>query len=225
VSHSQVRSSMVSVAALAVLSVASRTTFGLEAAPATAARTTSPGDHEPLRPAAGGDGAADERVASSGGAAEPGASGEPARDGGRARMNRVLARAPRAAGVTVGLMIAGAIVGGILGAGLLAAVGLLVDGPGGFPYVWDAFVLAALVGARLGAIGLPVLTWGLLRRVSLGRILAYTASGTVLGSAAGLLGSHVDPFLAVAGASVGFGAAGVGLWLRARDAGAITRQP
>src|SRR5690349_17850849 len=93
---------------------------------------------------------------------------------------------PRALGVTLGLGIAGAGFGASIGAGTLAAINLAIDGPGGFPYVFDAYTFAGGVGAFLGVIAFPYVAWSL-PTVSIGRILAATAVGTAIGGAAGFL--------------------------------------
>jgi hypothetical protein len=114
------------------------------------------------------------------------------------------ARVARVTGATFGLAAGGALAGSVVGVGWLAALGLAVDGPGGFPYVWDAFVVAASVGAVLGGIGLPTVTWGYLRHVAFGRVVAYGATGTVVGGTVGALASRLGVFPAIAGAVVGF---------------------
>ena len=65
---------------------------------------------------------------------------------------------PRALGVTLGLGITGAAMGASIGAGLLVVIGYVSDGPGGFPYVFDAYTFAGTVGAGLGVI--PAKLWG-----------------------------------------------------------------
>ena len=124
---------------------------------------------------------------------------------------------PRALGVTFGLGAAGASVGASLGAGLLAAIRLAIDGPGGFPYLWDAFSLAGLVGAGLGAIALPYVAWSL-PRVTIGRIVATTALGTVMGATAGFLWMDLDFLGAIIGAVMGFGCAAAYLGIRSSTA-------
>ena len=121
----------------------------------------------------------------------------------------------RAVAVTAGLAVAGGVVGAGVGAALLAVLGLVVDGPGGFPFVWDAFVLAGFVGGVLGAVLFPVSAWTLLRRVSFGQAFAGTALGTAAGGTLGLLLSGVRPDMAVAGAVAGFCTSAVGLYVQA----------
>lgn len=123
----------------------------------------------------------------------------------------------RALGVTIGLGAAGASVGASLGAGLLAVISLAIDGPGGFPYLWDAFSLASLMGAGLGAIALPYVAWSL-PRVTIGRIVATTALGTVIGGTAGFLWINLHALGAIIGAVIGFGCAASYLGIRSSTA-------
>ncbi|HKG90448.1 MAG TPA: hypothetical protein VKA84_01075 [Gemmatimonadaceae bacterium] len=129
-------------------------------------------------------------------------------------------RPARIAIVTAGLSAAGALVGGACAAVSLGLVLLCLrvvtprtslEGA--------AFVLAfaSLVGAVTGAVGAPLIGWGLLRRVPLGRAIAGTALGTVAGGAAGWA---VMPVLgSAAGALLGFVAGAVYLRLRTDAAG------
>lgn len=106
--------------------------------------------------------------------------------------------------VTASLALAGAVIGALLGAGLLAILGFLADGPGREPYVWIAFDLAAVAGAVLGGIGLPVVAWTLLRHVPYSRIVLETGLGTVIGASIGYLGFALNPVTAVVGGVAGF---------------------
>jgi hypothetical protein len=83
-------------------------------------------------------------------------------------------------------------------------LGFVVDGPGGFPYVREAFSLAAVVGAILGTVLVPISTWGFLRRAPLGRIFGWTTIGTTAGGTLGLLITRLDPVVATLGATLGF---------------------
>lgn len=120
----------------------------------------------------------------------------------------------RVAGATAGLVVSGGIAGGVVGASLLGVLGLVVDGVGGFPHLWEMYALAAVVGAGLGGIGLPLVTWAFLRHVAFGRVLAHTAIGTAVGGTIGLLSSGLNPATAVFGALSGFVAAAVLLRFR-----------
>jgi hypothetical protein len=106
--------------------------------------------------------------------------------------------------VTAALMAGGALFGGLAGA---IAVTLLLALFGDFS--WDLLLLAAKMGAWLGAFLLPIAGWLLLRRVPLWRALTGTIAGTVIGSLAGMalgfllypLGMFLGPVL---GAILGF---------------------
>ena len=113
-------------------------------------------------------------------------------------------RVQRAVGASIGLLLTGALVGAGVGVGVLAVWGLLADGRGGFPYVWFAFEFAATVGAVLGGILLPLVTWTVLPHVAFGRILVETAVGTVAGAAfAILVAGFANPLAAVLGGGIG----------------------
>lgn len=120
----------------------------------------------------------------------------------------------RVVGVTSGLVASGAIVGAGLGAGLLGVLSVVVDGRGGFPHAWFAFVVAGVVGAGLGGIGLPVLAWSLLRDQPLIRVFTVTTAGTAIGASVGFLGTSLNPIGAMTGACAGF--VGSALMIRAR---------
>lgn len=115
--------------------------------------------------------------------------------------------------VTLALLVAGSLLGGAIGVGLLGVFALVVDGPGGFPYAWEAFALSGVVGATLGALIGPALAWTALRDVPLWRVFAETATGAVIGGAAGFLGSGLNPLVAVGTATLG----GLGAALRLRS--------
>jgi hypothetical protein len=88
--------------------------------------------------------------------------------------------------------------------GLLAILSLVVDGRGGFPYIVEAYALAAAVGGVLGGVLVPVSAWMLLRRVPFGLVFAGASLGTAAGGTLGLLLSGLDPLMAVAGAVGGY---------------------
>ena len=106
--------------------------------------------------------------------------------------------------------------GGALGVGLLAAFGLVADGPGGFPYVWDAFIVAGVLGTLLGGVLAPLAGWLFLRHVPFSHVFAGTATGTAVGAGIGLFASGLDPLVAVGGAVTGFALAIVLLRVRSR---------
>jgi hypothetical protein len=119
----------------------------------------------------------------------------------------------RAAGASVGLLLTGAAVGAALAVGVLAVWGRVLDGPGGFPYVWDAFELAGVIGAALGGVLLPLTAWTILPHVSFGRIVAETSVGALLGAVAAIV-ADTDPLSVPLGALAGFGIAVLQLRLR-----------
>jgi hypothetical protein len=86
--------------------------------------------------------------------------------------------------VTAGLVVAGAAFGAAAGAAALTVAVLITE------HEVAGFWLGALIGAPLGAIMAPVLAWGLLRRVPLGKMFAWCATGTVVG---GLIGWIINP--------------------------------
>ena len=110
----------------------------------------------------------------------------------------------RAFGVTAALCLAGGAVGAALGVCLLAILSLVADGPGGCPYVVQAYALAAAVGGVLGGVLIPVSAWTLLRRVPFGLVFAGASLGTAAGGTLGLLLSGLDPLVAVGGAVGGY---------------------
>ncbi len=86
--------------------------------------------------------------------------------------------------VTLGLVGAGAVVGAVCGALALAVVLTLT----GKPQVLldpELYAVGGVFGAVTGAVFAPAMSWLLLRRVPLGRAIAHTAAGAVLGGAIG----------------------------------------
>ncbi|MFL5381445.1 MAG: hypothetical protein ACJ8GN_02850 [Longimicrobiaceae bacterium] len=106
--------------------------------------------------------------------------------------------------VTAALVAGGALFGGLAGAIAITLVLALFG-----TFEWGLLLLAARMGATLGAVLLPIAGWLLLRRVPLWRALTGTIVGTVVGSLVGLalgfllypLGIIVGPVL---GAILGF---------------------
>lgn len=124
---------------------------------------------------------------------------------------RARSRTIRALGVTAGLAVAGAAVGAVLGASILGAMfafGPWSVGDSDFMY---AVVYGGGFGAAAGAVAAPAIAWGLLRHVPLGRAIAHTAAGTVLGAAIGAIADSP-----VIGGFVGFVAAALRLRFVAR---------
>jgi hypothetical protein len=132
-------------------------------------------------------------------------------------------RATRIAVVTAGLSAAGAVFGAVCAAASVAiiavsAAGVAALGSGG---TWGIMGASAGFGALVGTIGAPMLGWGLLRHVPLGRVLVVTALGTILGALIGEWSRPLNPYSRVlpgviAGAFIGFLLSGVTLWLHAR---------
>jgi len=105
--------------------------------------------------------------------------------------NPTMLRTLRLLTITLGLASAGAVFGGIAGGAGLAIV-LLFE-----PQLWrSAFEFcqfAASVGAVLGMIGAPVVTWIMLRRVPLGRLFALLTLDTTVAAVLGwFVFSRVD---------------------------------
>lgn len=124
-------------------------------------------------------------------------------------------RLGRVAVVTLSIATIGAIIGGALGAALLAVWGLRL-GVRGTDFLASAG-FGASVGAGLGAVLAPLTAFAFLRRVPLGRALAQTSLGTTAGAAVGLLVGSVSASTimslpaGLAGALVGFVASAIRL--------------
>ena len=139
-------------------------------------------------------------------------------------------RIGRVAAITLSIAAIGAIIGGALGAALLAVWALRL-GLRGTDFLAGAGVGAA-EGAGLGAVLAPITAWAFLRTVPLGRALAQTSIGTTAGAALGLvLGSIGMPSLTslpagLVGALLGFVAAAIRLRFatRTRRVGAGTER-
>jgi hypothetical protein len=83
--------------------------------------------------------------------------------------------------VTAGLSLAGAVLGAIASTIALFLATVITDGvPGALQL--DVLGFAAAFGAVCGAVAAPAGGWLLLRRVPLGRAMAWTVIGTVLGA-------------------------------------------
>ena len=89
----------------------------------------------------------------------------------------------RVVAVTGGLIVVGAIVGGITSMLALTIVSL-VGGTRSLGGLTLGLGFAGAVGAIVGAVLAPVEAWILLRRVPLWRAIAETALGTILGALA-----------------------------------------
>lgn len=110
--------------------------------------------------------------------------------------------------------LVGALAGAFFGVAAAGVLGLLVDGPGGFPYVWDAFTFAAVAGCALGATSYPVVSWGFLRHVPLERVVAETGLATLIGAIVGSLASDLNPLFGLIGGFLGFCLGAIQLRLR-----------
>jgi NhaP-type Na+/H+ or K+/H+ antiporter len=87
--------------------------------------------------------------------------------------------------VTLVLSSAGAVLGAALGVLAIGLFALIRGGVGGLVSATSLFPTAGTFGATVGAILGPVAGWLLLRHIPLGRAIAHTAAGTVLGILAG----------------------------------------
>src|SRR5688572_21004485 len=122
--------------------------------------------------------------------------------------------------VTAGLSVIGGAVGAVTAASAVGAIALLSGGHGLTSGPMPGLLTVALgFGAFCGMIGAPLLGWGLLRRVSLGRAILWTAVGTIGGAIGGELLQSVNPFPPAVpgvfvGAFLGFVGAGIGLSVR-----------
>lgn len=130
----------------------------------------------------------------------------------------------RALLVTVGLAFTGAVFGAIAGAGGLA-LALLLDPSSGVLGSLVYCEFAACVGALLGAVSAPTVTWVMLPRVPLGRLFLLSTAGTIAGGVFGWFAFssiHViwGPTLA---AFAGFMGTAVALGFRYDDAPRLTR--
>ena len=132
----------------------------------------------------------------------------------------------RVATITLSIAAIGAVIGGALGAALLAVWALRL-GISGREFLTGAGTGAG-VGAALGAVLAPITAWAFLRRVPLGRALAQTSIGTTLGAAVGLvvgtfaLATPTTSLVGLAGELLGFLVAAIQLRFetRTRKAGA-----
>ena len=134
--------------------------------------------------------------------------------------------------MTAGLSATGGLVGAATAASAVGAIVMLSGGAdaltsGGTP---GLLAVAAGFGAFCGIIGAPLLGWGLLQRVPLGRSILWTAVGTIVGAIGGeFLLQSVNPFAppvpgVFVGAFLGFVGAAIGLRVHARRAQAASVQ-
>ena len=136
-----------------------------------------------------------------------------------------MTRPARIIAVTLGLALAGAVLGGIAGALGLAIALAVTEGPAAAA---DATLLAfaAYVGAVLGAVSGPVAAWLLLRHVPLGRVFTESVAGTVIGGVAGWISTTgFDIQYSVIGALSGFFVAVIAMRRRIRPPADPTSVP
>jgi hypothetical protein len=142
-----------------------------------------------------------------------------------------LHRQMRRSTITLSLFIGGMIVGAFAGATLLAlALALTGDNPFAAD-VLDVPLVAAGVGAIVGALAAPAAGWGLLRRVPLWKAALVTSAGTVAGGVVGELVRPLnqmhDNYLPgiIPGALIGFVVATLSLAIWFRRSTAVAAQP
>jgi hypothetical protein len=88
--------------------------------------------------------------------------------------------------VTAGLIITGAVAGGVAGESALTFCIILVTSPvPRLSGLMDWFAFGGILGAVLGGVTAPILAWLLLRQVPLGRMFAVCAVGTMMGGVVG----------------------------------------
>jgi hypothetical protein len=131
-----------------------------------------------------------------------------------------MSKGMRVLAVTGGLIATGMVVGALCA---MVAFPLIFLPLGLSPDVSESALLAiaALFGAIIGGVMAPVVAWGLLRRVPLGRAVGWSAVGTVVGAVAGMIVQE-NP---VTGAVAGFVAAAIWLWARHRPTPDVARVP
>lgn len=126
----------------------------------------------------------------------------------------------RVVAVTAGLMGIGAVCGGAIGAVLGVGMLLWSGGPNERG-VWIGFpVYCAMIGGIAGTVLAPILAWVFLRRVPLGRAVAVTGLGALVGAAVSAI---VAPPAFIAGALAGFVMSGIGLFVQTRRRKQIAR--
>ena len=129
----------------------------------------------------------------------------PTQENADTRLRRILV-------VTAGLTVTGAIAGAITAMVAVTIVMLIVTGLSALADLGWVMGFAAMLGAPIGAVILPLEAWVLLRRVPLWRALAETAAGTLLGAVAFALLSP-GPII---GAVIGFTLAAIRLRIASR---------
>ncbi len=129
-------------------------------------------------------------------------------------------RALRIAVVTAGLMVAGAVFGGI--SGVIAAAWILVeDGPLDLLRDGKILLLVGFLGGGLGAVLGPVAAWGMMRHVPLWLAVGGTTLGTLAGGILGAL--YAGPFFMLIGGVMGFAMFAAWLNIRVSPGGRLLR--
>ena len=105
----------------------------------------------------------------------------------------------RVAAVTGGLIVVGALAGGVASALALAAVSLVSDGSMGVYRETDTIILGGILGAVYGAVLGPLAAWLLMRHVPLGIAIGGTMLGTLAGGVIALLREQYFLSLPLAG--------------------------
>ena len=123
-------------------------------------------------------------------------------------------RLRRIAGVTVGLMGAGAVCGALAGAAALIISLWLEHDPGSFDL---GLLVGPIFGGPIGAITAPILAWLLLRRVAFGELFVRLSAGTTIGGVVGWMTVTGRPQIVsgLAGAFVGCVVAAIRMHYRA----------
>lgn len=88
--------------------------------------------------------------------------------------------------VTLGLAVAGAAVGAVLGALVLSGMLVAMEGWGDFTSDPSVPLVGATFGGLFGAVLGPLAAWLLMRSVPLGKAIGGTALGTAVGAAAAI---------------------------------------
>ena len=115
--------------------------------------------------------------------------------------------------ITLGLAVAGFVVGGIVGMVMMTVL-LLLDGH----FEPSMLAYSGTIGGGIGAVLGPIAAWLLMRHVPLWLAMGGTALGTLAGGIAGMASESVGGTLI--GGFLGFGASAVYLRLR-KPRGAI----
>lgn len=122
--------------------------------------------------------------------------------------------------VTAGLVLTGIALGGAA-AGIALAIAMLLHGePRAMldPFLWR---LGGIVGGVLGAVVAPVMSWLLLRPVSLGKGMFQTTIGAIAGGVIGTILLSDYPLAPLWSAFAGYTAAAVRLRLTASKGPAL----